>query len=364
MLTSSALYKTAITRPHKRATLVEVFQSGVSVGRFANGLIVGGTVTARLTSQVTRSLNMAIDPALYPRLPSDLFSPESSILHVSTGIEYGDGSRELFPVFVGRPYDVQRDPDGGVTIVGDDRAADVIGFPFEQPVPSLPGASIVSEIHRLILQAVPDATFGTDDVMDAITPTLVWDDSRGRALDDLASAVQGRWYTLGDGRFVVRRYQYTDGTPVVSLVDQSGGVNITATIARTRRGVANSVTVISERMDGTSPVRVTARDIDPGSPLRFDGPYGRVAEVVKIQTPLTNAEAQTVANARLSSNRALAEQWQITCVADDTLEPGDTAAVEYRGVSGVQVIDSITYPLGLDAMTLSTRASVTSASAT
>lgn len=359
MLTSSTLYRQAIRAPHQRMTRVEVFHDGISQGVFTKGLLVGGSVTAHLTAQVTRSLSMQIDPAFYPALPADLFSAEEAVVKVSAGIRYMDGSFEVFPVFTGRVQDVDEDPDGAVTVTGDDLAADVLGFPFEQPVPSQAGDPVTSEIRRLILQAVPDAVFGVDDVDDAQTPVLVWDDSRGKALDDLAAAVQGRWYTLGDGSFVVRRYPYVGQPPVLALVDQSGGVNMTAQIARTRRGVPNSVTVVAERMDGTAPIRVTVRDTDPASPYRFDGPFGRVAQVFRVQTPLTNAGAQALAQARLQSNRALAEQWQISCVPDYTLEPGDTITTEYRGHKSVQVIDSITYPLALGAMSLQTRSSLT-----
>lgn len=358
MLTASTLYRQALPNPTRRVTRVEVFHSGSRVGDFTSGLLVGGSVTARLTAQVTRNLTMQLDPAYYPALPSDLFSAEQAIVKVSCGIGYPDGSREIFPIFTGRVYDVVEDPDGGVTVLGEDRAAEVLDFPFEQPVASLTGEPITSEIRRLIVQAIPDAVFGTNNVTDSAVPQLVWDDQRGKALDDLATAVQGRWYTLGDGSFVVREYPYVGGTPVVSLLDQSGGVNITARVAKTRRGVANSVTVISERMDGTTPIRVTQRQSDPASPFYFGGPYGQVSEVIKVQTPLTAAEAQALAQARLMAAQALAEQWQIGCVPDYTLEPGDTVHAEYRSHSSNQVIDSITWPLAQGDMTLQTRASI------
>jgi hypothetical protein len=359
MLTSSTLYRQALPNPHELAVKVEVFHSGVSVATFTEDLIVDGNVQAHMTSQVTRSLSLTIDPGLYPALPTDVFAAEAAVVQVSAGIQYPNGSRELFKIFTGRVYDVDRDADGGVTLTGQDLAADVIAFPFEQPVSSLTGEPITTEIQRLIRQAIPGALFGTDDVTDAPVPTLVWDDERGRALDDLATAVQGRWYTLGDGSFVTRRYPYVGGTPVVSLVDQSGGVNITAKITRTRVGVPNSVTVVSERTDGTTPVRVTVRDTDAASPFRFDGPYGRVGQRIRVQTPLTAAGAQNIAQARLMAGRALNEQWQISSVPDYTLEPADTIAATYRGVSANQVIDSITWPLVTgNAMTLACRSSL------
>jgi hypothetical protein len=361
MLTATQQYRDALPYPHRRVTRVQVYQGGVLVGDSDTNptlLPVSGAVSASLTSRVTRTLSMVVQPELFPVTPTDLMSPYASVLKISSGIGYPDGSRELFPIFTGRVTDVPRAGDGGVHITGDDLAFDVVGFQFEQPQASMAGSPIPSEIRRLILQALPSAVFGTDDVPDGETPILVWDTDRGQALDDLAQAVQGRWYAQGDGSFVNRKYPYTTGTPVATLVDQSGGLVITADRSITRIGTANSVTVVSERMDGTDPVRVTVRDNNPLSPTFFGGPYGRVSKVINVQTPLSQAAAQQLAIAELEASTALVEQWGLSIVPDHTLEPGDPIGVSYRQVSSVQVIDRMTYPLGLQNMTLGTRASV------
>jgi len=362
VLTGSPLYVSAVPYPVRRETRVEVFQGGVRVGDSdTNPLLlpVSGDVSASLTSRVSRTLRAAFDPSLYPAGPTDLLSPLSSVLKISSGIGYPDGSREIFPVFTGRVQTVDRDAAGGVLVTGADLADDVIGFQFENPQVSIAGAEITDEIRRLILQVLPDAVFGTNDVPVALTPALVWDTDRGQALDDLAAAVQGRWYALGDGSFVVRLYPYTTGTPVASIVDASGGMAVTASRSVTRAGTANSITVSSERFDGNSPVRVTVRDTDPSSPTYFGGPYGRKSQIIKVQTPLTQATATGLAQAQLAAVTALVEQWEITMIPDYRLEPGDTVDVSYRGISSVQVIDRMTYPLiASGSMSLSTRASV------
>lgn len=357
MLTASALYRAALPYSTRRVTRVEVFHNGVRVADWLP--FVSGSVNASLTSRVTRHLQLDVDPSLYPETDTDLLSPTVAVLKVSTGIGFPDGSFEIFPVFTGRVSDVTQDGNGGVTVEGDDLASDVINFWFEQPQASVAGNTIVTEIRRLITQALPSATFGVDDVAPAIVPALVWDQDRGKALDDLAQAVQGRWYALGNGDFVVRQYPYTAGTPVLTLSDSSGGVNITATRSKSRTGAANSITVVSERMDGTDPVRVTQRDNVPGSPTQFGESYGFVARTIKVQTPLTGAQAQQLAIAQLAASTALGEQWSVSCVPDATIEPGDTIRIEYRGASAVQVIDSMTFPLGRsDAMAIRCRASM------
>jgi hypothetical protein len=357
VLTASALYRQALPYSVRRVTRVEVFHDGVRVADWLP--FVQGAVSAALTSRVTRTLALQVEPSLYPDDSSDLLSPDVAVLKVSTGIGYPDGSSELFPVFTGRVWDARQDGDGGVTVECQDLAADVVGFQFEQPEPSQTGSGVVTEIQRLIRQGLPSAVFGVNDVMAAVVPALVWDVDRGKALDDLAQAVQGRWYALGDGSFVVRQYPYSVGVPVLTLADQSGGTVMTATRSRSRDGVTNSVTVVSERMDGTEPVRVTARDTAPGSPTLFGESYGFVSKTIKVQTPLSTVQAQQLAIAQLTAAVALTEQWSISCVADSTIEPGDTLAVEYRGASSVQVVDSITYPLGTDApMQMNTRSSI------
>lgn len=355
MLPSSALYRQALPAGARRECRVEVFHAGV---RVADNLdVVDGSVSASLLSRVTRTAQLTVNPALDGIDPADILSPYTAVVKISAGIGYPNGSREIFPIFTGRVTDLVRDADGGVSISAEDLAADVIGFRFERPETSITGNTIVEEIHRLISQAIDSPSFGTDDVVDSTVPFLVWDEDRGRALDDLAQAVEARWYTLGDGSFVVRRYPYQNSTPVLSLADQSGGTVMRATRRVTRDNTANSITVVSERMDGTDPVRVTVRDVGSGSPTQFGAPYGKVSQIIKVQTPLSTAEATALAQAQLAASVALTEQWTLEIEPDHTLEPGDVISVSYRGKSAIQVIDQMTYPLVTGSMSIQGRAS-------
>lgn len=356
MLTSSATYKEAIKRapnPHFEVDLYDgdgtLLQQAIPVH--------GGDVTANLTHRVTRTGNIRIGEAFYSLLPTAVFTPYRTVAVIKAGIRYGDGSTELFTILTGRVYDASRGPDGEVRGRIDDRAADVVAFQFEQPRNS-ENVSIISQIERLISEALPDAVFGPHDVVDATTPKLTWDEDRGKALDDLAGAVGGRWYALGDGTFVVRQYPYDVGTVVQTIEDGTLGLLHGATPSITRDGAANSVTVVVERFDGGVPFRVTARDTSPTSPTLWGGPFGRVTKIIKVQTPLTVGQATTYARAQLSASTALSSQWSVDMTPDYTLEPGDTVRFGSRGVRETQLIDSIRYPLGPGPMTLSTRAFV------
>jgi hypothetical protein len=319
--------------------------------------VTDGSVTANLAHRVTRSGSFTLSGEFWPETATSLLTPYQTVANIRAGIRYGDGSTELFDVITGRVGDVTRNADGSVTARVDDLAADVIAYRFEQPENSASPIPVIDQIERLILDALPSATFGTHDVdEDAPTPKLTWDEDRGKALDDLAQALAGRWYALGNGDFVVRQYPYDVGTPVQDVFDGPQGLLTSGAPSLTRDGAANSITVVVERFDGGTPFRVRARDESPSSPTRFDGPFGRVSQVVKVQTPMTLGEATLFARQLLNASTALSSQWTVAMVPDYTLEPGDTVRLRSRGVSSTQLIDRITYPLGPGTMGLSTRA--------
>lgn len=347
MLTSTPAYKGALHGPHRRETSIRVSVLGETLEIIDTEALITGNVTAQLTNRVTRTCEFSLPGRYFPRLPTDLLSPYQAVVQISTGIGFPDGSREIFPVFTGRIYQATLGADGVAVFRGDDLAADVVAYRFEVPTSSQsgPGTSTIAEIRRLIRQAVPGATFGTDTADDANVPILAWDEDRGQALDDLAASLRSRWYALGDGSFVVRKFPYVAETSVADIVDGPGGLLSNADINVTRDAVTNSVTVVSERLDGSEPVRATVRDNNSSSPTYFGDRFGRVSQIVTIQTPVDSFVAELLARKQLVSSLSLSEQWTGDMVPDASLEPGDTVSLSYRGVNGKQVLDNITYPL-------------------
>lgn len=364
MLTATARYKAALHGPHKRRTRMDVVDADGTV-LLSDVPIADGSVTANLTNRVTRSAQFVtaadadrlrdLPGGLFPDDDTDPMSPAQAIVRIRSGIEYADGSSELFPLIVGRIDTATLNPDGSFTCRVYDRAQDVVDFRFENPRNS-DSSTVLGQIETLVSEAIPGVVFGPHNVANANTPQLTWDEDRGQAVDDLAEALGGRWYLLGDGSCVVRSFPYDDGTWVQEIEDGPQGLMSQATISRSRGGLANSVTVVSERTDGTEPVRVRARNTAPDSPTAYGDRFGRVTQIIKIQTPLTNSEAQRLARAQLNASSALVEQWSFSCVPDHSLEPGDPLRLGYRGRRAVQVADSITYPLGLGDMRITGRA--------
>jgi Putative phage tail protein len=358
MLVGSPAYRLAIPQTHRREHTFTVRTPGGEL--LAQDVPIGsGSVAARLTSRVTRTATFTASDEWFPVFPTDPLSPFQAIVEIQAGIGYPTGEKEVFPVFTGRVYEARRGADGDVSFRADDLAADVIAADFERPINAQPGASTVAEIERLITDGYEWATFGDHDVMDAPVPMLAWDSDRGKALDDLASALEGRWYVLGDGDFVVRRYAYADSDPVITLSDGVAGTMSSAVATVTADGAYNSVVVLVERADSTEPIRVVERNDNLLSAARYGGPFGKRVRIVRAQTALTVAEAQRMARAQLEAAQSLTRQWNITCVPDMTLEPGDVVRLEWREVRDTGVIDSITYPLdAATPMSISTRSSV------
>jgi hypothetical protein len=353
-------YAAALIGPHRRVARLDVTDIDGNE-RATDVRISTGSVTANLTNRVTRSADFTLPAEWFPRTPADPLSPYAAVVHIRAGLALGTGLEITYPVFTGRVYDARRDPGGRVSFRADDLAADVVAARFEQPQASTRSsvfANQSTEARRLITQALPQAQYGTDDIEPTRIPALVWDEDRGQALDDIAASAGARWFALGDGRFVLRRYAYEPSAPVVEFLDGPQGLMSQAAISITRDGTANSVVVVSERMDGTDPVRVVSRDVASGSPTRYGGLFGRVVQVIQVQTPLTQTEAQTLARTQLTAAVGLSEQWECDVVADHRVEPGDTARLRYRGVQADQIIDGITYPLDTRPMRLLTRGTV------
>lgn len=360
MLPSSPAYRAALRGPHRRVAYVTVTDIEGNVRAADVPISGGGGVTANLVNRVTRSATFTLPGEYYPRTPADPLSPFAAVARIRAGIAFGDNSEETFPVFTGRIYDAELDEDGTATFRADDLAADVIAYRFEQPQPTIRNSFATHwlEAQKLIREALPNAVFGPLPMPDQRLPALVWDEDRGDALDDLAEALGGRWFAIGDGTFVIHPFDYAPGPVVSEILDGPQGLLSKARIRQTRDGTANSVVVVAERLDGTAPVRAIQRDVLTASPTRFGGLFGRIVQVLKVQTPLTQPQARTLARTQLAASVALTEQWSSTVVPDHSLEPGDTVRLRYRGHMADQIIDGLTYPLGLQSMSLESRGTV------
>lgn len=343
-----AMYRTALGTSHRPYFLVEVLDGFQNI--VASGLTyLAGSVNATLTSRVARTCTITFDETLYPYLPQDLLAPYGNMLRVWRGIEFADGTRSVWIVFVGRIQETNLNPDGTCTSYAADFAADVIENKFITPQNSQAGDSVATEIARLISDGFPQAHFAPFDIVDIPVQPLTWQLERGQALDELATSASAFWYPLADGTFIARTYPWVvASTPVVTYSDGDGGSVITSEATRSREGVYNVLTVTGERLNGDDPVYATASDTTPTNITYVAGNFGIRSQLLRLQTPANAGSAQGAANDNLKRLVALVDTWQWDMTTDAALELGDTVSLNVRGRSDIiQVVAGFTIPLDL-----------------
>lgn len=352
-------YRRALAAPHEAYSRVEIWRSGIQVDElvqvdrgspYTRGAPVfyDGAVQATLASRITRSLDLTLPDWLYPWDTDDLLNPYGTELRVFKGVRYGNSTPDEFPAFVGTVEEVSPPDLGKMTIKAADTALRVAAAGFRSPTPSAVGSLVTDEYRRLVTDANPLAVFGPFSALTATVPQLSYDGDRGQSLDSLAGAATSFWYTLPDGRYVIRSVPWTvplAGTPV-ALVDGDGGTLLTAFPVRSTAGIYNQVTVVSDLADGGPALWGTVSDTDPASPTYIHGPFGtRSKPVIRVTGASNQGQLVALARVELERSRALTASWSFTIVPDASIELGDPAKIAFRGRKAVQFVTSFTLPL-------------------
>jgi hypothetical protein len=208
------------------------------------------------------------------------------------GIEFADGTRFAWVVFVGRIQDTTLNDDGICTVRGRDFAADVLRT--GSSAGETRRNTVTDETVRLITEGFAQAQFGQMDIFSQPVRTRTWQLDRGQALDEITTSVGAFWYPVADGRFTLRRYPWTvAGTPVVTYSDAETYGSVSGSRAsRSRSDVYNSLTVTGERLNGDPAVYALAQDTNPASTTYIDGNFGRRHQMLRLQTPGSVGAAQ------------------------------------------------------------------------
>lgn len=347
-------YRQALAGPHEEYIRMDILDGAGNIlpipsyQQSATGgiIFIDGTVSATLGSNVTRRLDFTVDESLYPVGPGFLLAPYGNRVQVTRGIQFATGDRFAWTVFTGRLQDDINAINGEVSMSAADRANEVVEAKFLFPRNSDLGVAVSQEFQQLILEGVPDATFGASDNFVQVMPQLAWQDDRANALTEISTSVGAYWYALANGDFVQRKYPWTvAAAPVLTLNDGIGGV-IAGVPSRDRSDVYNSITVTSERADGSAPVYALAQDLNAASPTYVGGNFGLRHRNIALQTPTSKGVAQGAADAYLRSSIALTEAWSWSMPCDASLELGDVLTLNARGESGIiQVLAGFALPL-------------------
>jgi hypothetical protein len=355
-------YRAALAGPHEAYSRVEVWRAGVKVEelawRGADGVglgaarnvpvFFGGSIRATFGSQVTRTMSLTVPRYLFPRATTDLLSPYGNELRAFRGIRYGNSSPDEFPVFVGPILRVKPPNSTSATIEASDNSFRVAASAFSAPAPSQSGTLVTDEFERLVKLAYPPAIFGTHSPLTELVPVLAYDTDPGSALDSLAKTANAYWYTLADGRYVIRRVPWTvlPSSGSIVLTDGPGGTVLDAYPDRNATQLYNRFTVTSERPDGGTAFYASAQDNDPTSPTYVSGPYGlRAAPVIRVTGADSQQQLLALAEQLIARTRVLTDSWSITCVPDASIELGDPLDVTAQGDRAAQVAAGFTMPL-------------------
>lgn len=356
---STVYYRQAIVRPHRPRVRIEVWKGGVKQfdevafrPDMTSVWFHSGQVQATLHSQVTRTLDMNVDETFFPEGPESVFAPFGSELRAFRGVDYGDGSFEEWPVFVGPIVDVGENDDGSVSISAQDQAVRVTRNKFIYPHSARPPRLVMDEMFDLISGGFPDAQFGVSDSFLDQLKANTWEEDRGRAIDELAESIGGFWYALADGRFVIRR------DPVAALdppslrdlkVGGADGQLSTVLRARDADDLFNVVVARSESTEGVVPMRAVAQDSDPASATWVGGPYGQHVEHIELPNVASFGAVQSAARDALARGLSWTQTTAGRGVPDATIELGDVYDVVQAGrVTVRQVVTDISMPLDLE----------------
>ena len=198
----------ALTGAHGIAVQVDLLLGDGSV--VAEDIpIVGGSVTVDRGSEVQRSLRLEIaDPADFPVLAGDPFSPYGHRLYVQRGIRYTDGTVETVPLGYFVIRSISGDLHAGpLTINAPGLETVVRDRPFEQAVSTAQTATHAAFIADQLIQVdsnfvlVDQSSRGSEPLA---TTTFDAGDSRWDAIRDVATAVGAEVFADENGSFVLR----------------------------------------------------------------------------------------------------------------------------------------------------------------
>lgn len=324
--------------------------------------IEAGSVTIDRTAQNRRSGSVTIpwSTDLEDDLDLDLRTLTlGGYAIIEHGLRYPDGTTETVLLGTLRVESVSWDSvaaSAGLELA--DRMAQVRNEPFTSPyvaagrTPAQAAVDIVTPV------------FGASiDYLTPYTPAgalgdTIYTGDRAAALADLEQAYGAETYFDATGDFVFAAKPADDDPPVWTVDAGQTGVMVGATESLDRTGIYNGVLVQGQAEADAPPVSGLAMFTDPTSPIRWGGPFGKVALIADSTSATTDAEAlaaaESLLNLRLKQTRSLA----ITSAPNPALEAGDTIQVVFPdGRDEHHLVDAVTVDLGTGAQQITTRSS-------
>lgn len=315
--------------------------------------ILDGDVTFDTKADVNATLDLttAID---WPAHFSNLASPYGNELFVERGVQYGNGTRE----YVGLGYfridsvEQEKTPNGALRISGSDRTANIRDGRATAPVQFGAGSSFAAVLEFVIGEVVPGLVVVYD--FPATTTLLVSDhvlsQDRLKFCQELVAAYGKVMYFDYAGRLQVKNNPSSTTAPVWSVNHGRDGVLVSMKRAISRDGVYNGVVASGEAAGELPPVQAAVLDLDPLSPMYWNGPFGKVPRFFSSSFLTTYDQCVTAASSILAAAHGVPYAVTLGTVPNPAIEGWDVLAVDYSDPSDIEnhIVDRISYSLSVD----------------
>jgi hypothetical protein len=368
----------AATLPFSHTVLqkVEILQDddSVLVDLTDLGVVVDGSVSVS-RSPIQRSARLTLvdrDGTLTPSDVEDILIPSGRQLRLWRGLTYVDATpteivngtaNEYVPLGTFRFTATQTTSGQIVLDHVYDRAWVVQGALFEDTFTIAAGTNVVDAIANVISTAYPGVPYNFPTV-DEVTGLMTYDANADpwSVAQDLAANVGLRLFF--DPLGVAQLKPEPDPTvdPAVwSFDDSLSDSMLLPDPTQTWSGECyNSVTVSGESTSLTAPVRATIRDLEPSSPTRYGGPFGKRPMPLIVDEKIASAsQAEARALKELQAQLGISQQVNFTSWGHPALDTGDIVYVASaaRGIAQYFILDTLEVPLrASQTMAITTRA--------
>jgi hypothetical protein len=322
--------------------------------------VEAGSVTIDRTAQNRRSGSVQIPWSLKAGEDLDVDLRTLTLggyARVSRGLRYANGALELILLGTLRVESVTWNTlEASASLELADRMAQVRDEPFTTPYAAVgkPPATAAVEIVQAVFGG--SISYLTPYQPAGVLGDIIYSTTREEALSQLEQSYGAETYFDADGAFVFAR-KPGDSEPVVWTVDASQtGVMVNAGENLDRTGIYNGVLVKGQPASDEPPVSALATFDDPASPIRWGGPFGKVALVADSTSVATVEEAAATAQSLLRLRLKQTRSLELTAAPNPALEAGDTIEVRFPdGRDEQHLIDAVTIDLGTGAQRIVTR---------
>lgn len=193
------------------------------------------------------------------------------------------------------------------------------------------GATIISEVRRLLAGIMPVTVKAGVNLTKLASPSTVYARERMDAVEDLLNVIGATHRMTGDGQLEV--YPTTPTDPVWTVEGGEEGVMVALSRDLNIEDLPNIGSSEGADDDGR---QLIGTAIETTGPLRVDGPHGRRPKF-HAATGILKTQAAVDADARtllFSSQAERAIDLTVTCLLHPGLQPGDSVAINVPTTTG------------------------------